>query len=103
MTTSVTCGKRICSSVSGLSGIDTDIVRDDDRYLANKLKEIDFPDWNDPARAPCHTPMPASNKIVLQYPPGTGFVLAAVSRRVSGDSALRAGLARRRAVFVRSP
>ena len=61
----------------GLSGIDTDIVRDDDRWLANKLKEIGYPEWNNPARAPCHTPMPASNKIVLQYPPGTGFVLAA--------------------------
>src|SRR5215204_849132 len=61
----------------GLNGIDTDIVRDDDRYLANKLKEIGYPAWNNPARAPCHTPMPASNKIVLQYPPGTGFVLAA--------------------------
>ena len=61
----------------GLNGIDTDIVRDDDRYLANKLKEIGYPEWNNPAQAPCHTPMPASNKIVLQYPPGTGFVLAA--------------------------
>ena len=60
----------------GLNGIDTDIVRDDDRYLAGKLKEIGYPGWNDPAKAPCHTPMPASNKIVLQYPPGTGFVLA---------------------------
>ena len=61
----------------GLNGIDTDIVRDDDRWLANKLKEIGYGEWNNPARAPCHTPMPASNKIVLQYPPGTGFVLAA--------------------------
>jgi hypothetical protein len=61
----------------GLNGIDTDIVRDDDRWLANKLKKIGYGEWNNPARAPCHTPMPASNKIVLQYPPGTGFVLAA--------------------------
>jgi hypothetical protein len=61
----------------GLGGIDTNITRDDDRYFANKLKEIGYPDWNDPNRAPCHTPMPALNKIVIQYPPGTGFVLAA--------------------------
>jgi hypothetical protein len=26
--------------------------------------------------APCHTLMPATNKLVMQYPPGTGFVLA---------------------------
>ena len=75
--TSAICGRRICFSDLGLNGIDTDIVRDDDRCLANKLKEIGYAEWNNPARAPCHTPMPASNKIVLQYPPGTGFVLAA--------------------------
>ena len=61
----------------GLHGLDTNIARDDDHYLANKLKEIGYPAWSDPALAPCHTPTPALKKIVLQYPPGTGFVLAA--------------------------
>ena len=28
----------------GLDGLDTDISRDDDHYLASKLKEIGFPD-----------------------------------------------------------
>lgn len=60
----------------GLGGIDTDISRDDDHYLRNKLKEIDFNTWDDPTTAPCHTFMPASGKRVLQYPPGTGFVLS---------------------------
>jgi hypothetical protein len=60
----------------GLGGFDTDLARDDDRYLASKLKQIAYPGWNDPAQAPCHTPMPASGKLVLQYPPGTGLVLA---------------------------
>jgi hypothetical protein len=60
----------------GAGGLDTDISRDDDHYLASKLKEIGFPAWDDPARAPCHTLMPATNKRVMQYPPGTGFVLA---------------------------
>jgi hypothetical protein len=60
----------------GLAGFDTDISRDDDRYLASKLKEIAFPGWRDIATAPCHTPMPAANKLVMQYPPGTGLVLA---------------------------
>jgi hypothetical protein len=60
----------------GLSGFDTDISRDDDRYLASKLKEIGFPTWSDTSTAPCHTPMPAANKLVMQYPPGTGLVLA---------------------------
>ena len=60
----------------GLGGLDTDISRDDDRYLSAKLKEIAFPTWSDTATAPCHTPMPATKKLVMQYPPGTGFVLA---------------------------
>jgi hypothetical protein len=60
----------------GLGGFDTDIARDDDHYLASKLKEIAFPTWNDPATAPCHPPMAATGKRVIQYPPGTGLVLA---------------------------
>ena len=28
----------------GLAGLDTDLSRDDDHYLASKLKEIGFPD-----------------------------------------------------------
>lgn len=57
----------------GLAGLDTDISHDDDGYLVRKLKEINFP-LSDPP--PCHTPMPAATKLVIQYPPGTGFMLA---------------------------
>jgi hypothetical protein len=60
----------------GVGGLDTDISRDDDRYLSSKLREIGFPEWSDTRKAPCHTPMPATKKLVMQYPPGTGFVLA---------------------------
>jgi hypothetical protein len=60
----------------GLGGLDTDLARDDDHYLASKLKAIAYPGWNDPAQAPCHTQRAGSGKRVLQYPPGTGFVLA---------------------------
>jgi hypothetical protein len=58
----------------GLGGLDTNFSRDDDHYLASKLKQIGFPASQQP---PCHTLMPATNKLVMQYPPGTGFVLAA--------------------------
>ena len=61
---------------SGLPAWTPISARDDDHYLASKLKEIGFPTWNDPATAPCHTSMPATKKRVMQYPPGTGFVLA---------------------------
>ena len=60
----------------GLDGFNTDIKRDDDRYLVDKLKAIGFPEWNDPARIPCHPWKPETNKYVMQYPPGTGFMLA---------------------------
>jgi hypothetical protein len=60
----------------GLRGIDTNIVLDDDHYLKNKLKEIDYPGWNDLKRAPCHTWIADADKYVLQYPPGTGFMLS---------------------------
>jgi len=60
----------------GLGGLDTSISRDDDHYLSAKLKEIGYPTWSDPTTAPCHTSMLAAKKLVMQYPPGTGFVLA---------------------------
>ena len=60
----------------GLAGFDTNIARDDDGYFAGKLRGIGFAEWNDPLRGPCHTPMEKTKKIVLQYPPGTGAVLA---------------------------
>lgn len=59
----------------GTGGLDTNAVRDDDRYFEGKLKEIAFAEWKDPIRWPCHNPMPGG-KVVLQYPPGTGFLLA---------------------------
>lgn len=59
----------------GLGGFDTEISRDDDHYFMSKLKEIDYPTANYMSNAPCHPPM-ASGKHVLQYPPGTGLLLA---------------------------
>jgi hypothetical protein len=61
----------------GLGGFGTDISRDDDGYLTSKLKEIAFPTPNDVTTVPCHTPIPATGKTVIQYPPGTGLLLAA--------------------------
>lgn len=60
----------------GVRGIDTNVIFDDDHYLTDKLKAIGFAEWSDVSRIPCHTFIPAANKYVLQYPPGTGFALA---------------------------
>ena len=61
----------------GLDGLNTALARDDDGYMVGKLRK--FPNWDQLSKSadtPCHTLIPASNKQVLQYPPGTGLVLA---------------------------
>jgi hypothetical protein len=60
----------------GLAGFDTDMSRDDDGYVRSKLKEMGFAGWNDQKDVPCHNFFPATGKIVIQYPPGPGMVLA---------------------------
>ena len=59
-----------------VGGFDTDLARDDDGYLKAKLKAIDYPKWDDTTDAPCHNLMPATGRVVIQYPPGVGLVLA---------------------------
>lgn len=61
---------------SGIGGLDTNTAREDDRYVFDRFKEIGFPEWNDVKRIPCHTLIEKADKYVLQYPPGTGFMLA---------------------------
>ena len=58
----------------GFGGFNTDLSRDDDQYFATLAREIGYPDWADPARAFCH-PL-VGGKRVIQYPPGTGFLLS---------------------------
>jgi hypothetical protein len=60
----------------GLAGFDTDMSRDDDGYMRSKLKDIGFAGWNDQKELPCHNFFPATGKLVIQYPPGPGMVLA---------------------------
>jgi hypothetical protein len=58
----------------GLGGFNTDLSRDDDHYFAMLAREIGYPDWADPTRAFCHPLI--GGKRVIQYPPGTGFLLS---------------------------
>src|ERR1044072_8248242 len=55
----------------GFCGLDTDIARNDDKYLAGKLRDIGFTEGTDPRHSPCHTTQEKTQKFVLQYPPGT--------------------------------
>lgn len=59
----------------GIGGLNTNVALDYDDYAKGKWKEISYAEWQDPTRWPCHNPMP-TGKIVIQYPPGTGFLLA---------------------------
>ena len=60
----------------GWQGLDTNLAHETDGYLAGKLRSINYPDWNDATRAPCHTLTADGRKSVMTPPPGTGFVLA---------------------------
>ena len=60
----------------GWHGLDTSLARETDGYLAGKLRSIDFPGWNEPTKAPCHTQTADGSKWVMTPPPGTGFALA---------------------------
>ena len=59
----------------GIGGLNTNAALDYDHYFEGKMKEIAFAEWKDPTRWPCHNPMPGG-KVVMQYPPGTGLLLA---------------------------
>jgi hypothetical protein len=58
----------------GLGGFDTSLAKDDDGYVATRLSSL--PGYAGAKIPPCHTFLPASNKYVIQYPPGTGLLLA---------------------------
>jgi hypothetical protein len=60
----------------GFGGFDTDISRDDDGYLVSELKQIGYPTPDVAKTAPCHTPIAATGKMAIQYPPGVGLMLA---------------------------
>ncbi len=62
---------------SGIHGIDTDILPETDNYFAKLTQEVGHPEWHSASGSWCHVQMPATGKRVIQYPPGTGFLLAA--------------------------
>jgi len=56
----------------GVGGLDTDAKRDDDHFYVMALKSAGF-DVNDFVN---HNYMPATDKLVIQSPPGVGLLLA---------------------------
>lgn len=61
---------------SGLRGLDTDLALDTDGYFRSLVTEARHPEWDQADNAICHIRMAASDKRVIQYPPGPGFLLA---------------------------
>ena len=70
----------------GLGGFDTDIRRDDDHFFSDAAAEVSALVWNDPNRPITHTFIPQRDTWVLQYPTGTGALLAVFpeGRQVAG-------------------
>jgi hypothetical protein len=60
----------------GLHGVDTDIKTETDGYFRRLVTEIGQPGWHDDSQSVCHIDMSGTSKRVLQYPPGTGALLA---------------------------
>lgn len=60
----------------GWRGLDTDIALETDGYFKKLVTEVGHPEWRVDGFANCHPRVPASGKIVIQYPPGVGFLLA---------------------------
>lgn len=60
----------------GWKGFDTDLSLENDNYLAQKLKTMGYPGWDDRKNAPSHNFIPQTGKTVMQYPMGTGLLLA---------------------------
>ena len=62
----------------GIAGLNTNIRLDDDHFFKNAAADIRHIAWSDP-NAPAafmHTFIPKTGAWVLQYPPGTGALLA---------------------------
>src|SRR5258708_21613042 len=53
----------------GLGGLYIDLSRDDDHYLASRVKEIGFSSSSHPATIPWHTLTPATYNTVIHSPP----------------------------------
>jgi hypothetical protein len=60
----------------GLDGINTDARRDDDHFYVKALKDIGLEETGDYKKFVSHNFMAATNKLVLQSPPGVGFLLS---------------------------
>jgi hypothetical protein len=60
----------------GIGGLDTDARRDDDHFYVKALKTIGLDETGDFKHFVSHNYMPATDKLVLQSPPGAGFLLA---------------------------
>lgn len=61
---------------SGWRGLDTDIASDTDGYFKSLVIEAGHPEWDQADNSICHIRMAATDKRVIQYPPGPGFLLA---------------------------
>ncbi len=71
----------------GLDGLDTTLARDDDGYMIGKMRK--FPDWPQSRTsmdAPCHNFIPALDKRILVYPPGTGHTRSSRSMECAPSS-----------------
>jgi hypothetical protein len=61
----------------GHRGLDTNLKSETDNFFKTVVAEAGHPEWHTPDGSWCHIDMAATGKRVIQYPPGTGLLLAA--------------------------
>ncbi|RTL55414.1 MAG: hypothetical protein EKK40_01365 [Bradyrhizobiaceae bacterium] len=60
----------------GVAGLNTDARLDTDKYFRGMAEQLGHPEWATDHLYICHVYKSNAGKWVLQYPPGTGFLLA---------------------------
>jgi hypothetical protein len=65
-----------------LAGLNTELQYEPARYLLATAKQLDYPHklpqpfWSGAVNPPCHNYIEATDKLVITYPPGTGWALS---------------------------
>lgn len=85
-----------------IKGLDTRIDDPDARFLIETAKSLSpsSESWGEAIAPHCHHYNEKTNAVILQYPPGTGFILSLFPKRASLQSAFTWGMSLAAACFV---
>ena len=93
---------RLFRKLGLFSGLDTKVVDPDSHFLIGVAKGLNpnSESWREAIAPHCHHYLDAVDAVILQYPPGTGFVLSLFPEKISLECVLIFGMALVSACFV---